>query len=249
MTQDNNTLRSCGKIKISYANWVDSPNDYTDGLIGDLYIWRRRQYSLGEDVSNIDISNCCNWDEHEAVFREYIKSTLPKYARMSKVSIEPVYMYIHSGETISRSPFPCPWDSGQVGFFVVDPYKVKREIGWHVKSKADREKLLKEADCTFRMWDAYIRGNVYSVSAEDEQYICYGDEELEKSVFDAVVQLLAWPKDAKEPLLQDEQVRSLTPLLKSPTTENINQLKEIMSSHGYSLPKFKGELAEYYSIY
>jgi hypothetical protein len=68
-------------------------------------------------------------------------------------------------------------------------------------------------------------------------------------VFDAVVQLLAWPKGAKEPLLTDEQVAKITPFLKDPTTENISQLQEFMSAFGYSLPKFKGELADEYALY
>ena len=31
----------------------------------------------------------------------------------------PLYLYDHSGITISLTPFSCPWDSGQVGFVVV----------------------------------------------------------------------------------------------------------------------------------
>jgi hypothetical protein len=36
--------------------------------------------------------------------------------RVDNVEILNLYLYDHSGITISTSPFSCPWDSGQVGF-------------------------------------------------------------------------------------------------------------------------------------
>ena len=41
----------------------------------------------------------------------------------------PIYMYDHSGITISHKPFSCPWDSGQIGWIFVNKDQVRREFG------------------------------------------------------------------------------------------------------------------------
>jgi hypothetical protein len=45
--------------------------------------------------------------------------------------ILPLYLYDHSGITISTGAFPCPWDSGRVGYIYVSKEKVFEEnLGW-----------------------------------------------------------------------------------------------------------------------
>ena len=39
----------------------------------------------------------------------------------------PIYMYDHSGITISVNPFSCPWDSGQIGFIYISKEKARKE--------------------------------------------------------------------------------------------------------------------------
>ena len=46
-----------------------------------------------------------------------------------KVIVLPLYLYDHSGITISTSPFSCPFDSGKVGFVFVTHEKVLSEYG------------------------------------------------------------------------------------------------------------------------
>jgi len=41
----------------------------------------------------------------------------------------PIYMYDHSGISLSTKPFSCPWDSGQVGFIFVSKEKLRKEYG------------------------------------------------------------------------------------------------------------------------
>lgn len=239
MTQDNtNKPSSCGKIKINYNSRAESPNEWVDGLIGDLYVWHDR-YNFGEDTSLIDTE-----EGHLEGLKAYIQDSLKEGEDIEQVLFWPVFMYDHGGQCLYlHENFPDrKWDGSHIGWLVINPYSEEARGMSH-------ELLLKAARNTFDMWDAYVSGDVYRVSAEDEEYVCYGSEELEQSVFDAVLQLLAWPKGAREPLLTDDQVAKITPLLKDPTTENINQLEAFMNALGYSLPKFKGELAEYYSIY
>jgi hypothetical protein len=41
----------------------------------------------------------------------------------------PLYLYDHSGITMSYKPFGCRWDSGQVGFIYMTAQDIKKEYG------------------------------------------------------------------------------------------------------------------------
>jgi hypothetical protein len=43
----------------------------------------------------------------------------------------PLYMYDHSGITISTAPFSCPWDSGQLGIIFITKDDAVAEFGDH----------------------------------------------------------------------------------------------------------------------
>jgi len=70
------------------------------------------------------------------------------------VVILPLYLYDHSGITISTTPFNRCWDSGQIGFIYVTKADLKRE---EIKKK-DAEEYLKGEINTY---DQYLRGDVY----------------------------------------------------------------------------------------
>lgn len=78
----------------------------------------------------------------------------------------PLYLYDHSGITISTGPFSCPWDSGQVGHIHITHEKIKKEYG---NTKPETLKKVKgylqgEVD-TF---DAYLTGQVYGYQVDGE---------------------------------------------------------------------------------
>jgi hypothetical protein len=68
--------------------------------------------------------------------------------------ILPLYLYDHSGITISTSPFSCNWDSGQVGFIFVSKHVVKN----YGVDETKVEEYLKGEVGTY---DTYLRGEVY----------------------------------------------------------------------------------------
>jgi hypothetical protein len=41
----------------------------------------------------------------------------------------PIYMYEHGGRLFSTAPFSCPWDSGQLGVWVVTPDDLRATYG------------------------------------------------------------------------------------------------------------------------
>ena len=71
----------------------------------------------------------------------------------------PVYLYDHSGISVSTSPFNCQWDSGRVGAIYVDP-KDYPEV---------TEDLLKKMmEETIEVLNQYVSGQVYYFSVKDK---------------------------------------------------------------------------------
>jgi hypothetical protein len=75
-----------------------------------------------------------------------------------------LYLYDHSGITISCKPFSCPWDSGQIGWIYCDVADIVKEYGKNTKANRDKaERLLRSEVETY---DTYLRGDVYGFVLE-----------------------------------------------------------------------------------
>lgn len=87
---------------------------------------------------------------------------------------KPVYMYDHSGQTISLHPFGCPWDSGCCGYIFVFKDKILKEFpdanddNWRDKAE---EVIKLEID----VYDDYIQGCVYGYRLEEGHTVEHKD--------------------------------------------------------------------------
>jgi len=75
--------------------------------------------------------------------------------------ILPLYLYDHSGITMSTAPFSCPWDSGQVGWIFVSHAKAIEEMQVQELTPeviTQVEEILRDE---VRVYDQYLRGDVY----------------------------------------------------------------------------------------
>lgn len=84
----------------------------------------------------------------------------------------PLYLYDHSGITISLSPFSCPWDSGQVGFVQVKKSEIIDNWGKKNWTKKLREKALEVAAMEVKELDSFITGEVYRYDIDDGEESC-----------------------------------------------------------------------------
>jgi hypothetical protein len=73
----------------------------------------------------------------------------------------PLFLYDHSGITMSTGGFSCPWDSGQVGFIYVSREKVCEEYGWKVITKEREEKIVEILRDEVKTYDQYLTNDVY----------------------------------------------------------------------------------------
>lgn len=96
-------------------------------------------------------------DEGFAMTREEADEILNKPDTYYK----PIYMYEHSGQTISLSPFGDPWDSGLCGFIFVTKDRMKAE-GFDVSTDEIWHKKADEImDAEVEVYDSYIQGETY----------------------------------------------------------------------------------------
>lgn len=105
-------------LAIGFLNIVE---DETHTLLGDTFPAAR----FGRMVAEADsawIDEFLN-DAEEGELRDILDS-LDKYV------ILPLFLYDHSGITMSTSVFSCPWDSGQVGWIYASKQKFIDETGY-----------------------------------------------------------------------------------------------------------------------
>lgn len=75
----------------------------------------------------------------------------------------PLYLYDHSGITISHGRFSCSWDSGQVGWHYVT--KATADENWPGWTE---DRLRRYLEAELETYDQYLRGNVWGYVIEDE---------------------------------------------------------------------------------
>ena len=82
----------------------------------------------------------------------------------------PVYLYDHSGVTISTSRFSCPWNSGFFGIIAVPLDKVRREYGWKNITAERRKRIEGYLQGEIETLDDYYTGEVfgYRITPEDD---------------------------------------------------------------------------------
>jgi hypothetical protein len=149
-----------GKIIPHRFPQFENPNDFRDWWFGEL--------------SKEDEQALVVWEACAGVAR--IKGTTPppRPERSEEARGEgkggillPLYLYDHSGITISTRPFSCPWDSGQVGWTYCTPQMIREN--WMKKriTKALREKAENLLRAEVETYDQYLRGDVYGYRVID----------------------------------------------------------------------------------
>jgi hypothetical protein len=143
----------------------ESPRDWDN--LGTMVCFHKR-YELG-DKTDYRTEDYDSWEE--------LKEGIIK--NEGEVVILPLYLYDHSGITISTSPFSCKFDSGRIGFIFVSKYKIKKE-------GIDETKVEQYLIDEVKTYDQYLTGdvwgyNVYEITTCDKGHkhkelveSCYG---------------------------------------------------------------------------
>lgn len=120
-----------------------------------------RRYTLGDEDAQIQIDDFNTWDEVEAHLIN----------ECGAVIILPLYLYDHSGITMSTTTFigraqHATWDSGRVGFIYTTREKIYEMQGWKRLTKERRAKVESYLVSEVFTYAQYLTGDVYSYSIE-----------------------------------------------------------------------------------
>ena len=137
-------------ITIEHDTDTRSPRDEYDHA-GKMICWHNR-YQLG--------------DKHTWGVESFLafKEAHPEHLFL------PIYLYEHSGITISTSSFRDTWDSGQVGWIYIEAKDIDSEFG-------DRLQAQKCLEAEVEEYDTYLRGEVYGYTIkkdDDDIDSCWG---------------------------------------------------------------------------
>jgi hypothetical protein len=137
-------------IRIEQQDQPDSPREWDN--LGSMVCFHN-QYSLG-DKTNYKAKDYDSWVE--------LKKAIEKDVDVAVIL--PLYLYDHSGITISTSneyPYNDRWDAGQIGFIYISKQKVRNEYS----VKRINKKLINDVTQYLvnevKTYDQYLTGDVY----------------------------------------------------------------------------------------
>ena len=143
------------RLKIYQDNEPMNPRTEWDNL--GTIAYGHSKYILGEEEAQYT-EQYDNWDQW------FNCEILKPYS--GNVFYLPVYIYDHSGVTISTKPFHCPWDSGQIGFIYVTKEKVRKWFGVKRITAKIRDKVYQALQHEINIYDKYLTGQAWGYILE-----------------------------------------------------------------------------------
>lgn len=185
-------------IRVQYDEFPDSPRNWSN--LATMVCWHRR-YRLG--------------DKHPFDCPEEFLDE----AKSEPCIMMPLFLYDHSGISISTGHFGDRWDSMQVGFIYVPKKKVCQEFGWKrlTASRISRIETLLSSEVDY--YDRYLRGEVFGYTAEDAKgneinscYGFYGIDMQENGLMDNAISSIQYDIGQKDKQLKEQVNKHLAKL-------------------------------------
>ena len=171
------------QLDIIIDDMAESPITAFDN-VGQMVL-KHRKYDLPNEI-HLDFNEFMSWNE----VYEFLK---PQYE-----FILPVYMYDHSGITISTTPFGDKWDSGQIGYIVSNE-------DFTIYGGLETLEILEKEVQTFNY---YLEGNCYGfrITKDGEEidscFGFYGDDDKKSGLLDSLLEVDI-PSDIKNYFIEN----------------------------------------------
>lgn len=135
-------------FKILQDQWAENPCAYNEDS-AFIFFFNHRRYTGGHENA---VSPWVDDNPHSGEFIPGVIDCLT------------VYMYDHGGQTISTSPFSCPWDSGIVGAIYYTKDSLKKS-GY----RFDRPDDARDAMSRFiKHYDDWMQGENWLIECTDK---------------------------------------------------------------------------------
>lgn len=147
------------KINICYDEYPESPREWDN--LGTIYSNHRDYNPDGATLRDLI----------EDVTGDRYAEEIPWDAIAKKYYFQKVWMYDHSGQTVSigeNNPFSCPWDSGLFGVIAVSKEDAKKEYGYKRDCKSLRERAERVLAGEIEDFDIWVRGDVLGFEIIDQ---------------------------------------------------------------------------------
>ena len=120
--------------------------------------WIRNMSGLDDDQLDDDQldDEIALWDLADELLAEKCQNLFDRYY----LSL-PLYLYDHSGVTMSCAAFSCPLDSGQVGLIYVSKERLRQEYSVRAITQAIREKALAVLRAEVEEYDRFLTGDCW----------------------------------------------------------------------------------------
>lgn len=146
--EDSMTVSDGGnKLQVFRDEFAESPRQWDN--LGKMVCWHRR-YNLGDKHDYEDPQAFYGSEEYKNAF-----------------VILPLYLYDHSGITISNTDFGDRWDSGQVGYIFVTKEQAQKEYGG-VLDETLKQRITELLISETKTYDNYLTGDCYGFKITDE---------------------------------------------------------------------------------
>jgi len=145
--------------KIYYDDDARDPREEFDHPT--VMVCHHRDYILGDvDFESIDPVNYETGEEYDDIEEYFVKE-------LGAIMVLPLFIYDHSGITISTGRFSCPWDTSCVGYI----YMTKKQAIDCFGESYTMEQVEKCLIDDVKEYDDYLTGNVFGFKIFEEKHI------------------------------------------------------------------------------
>jgi hypothetical protein len=164
-------------IEISEDNDAEDPRSW--GGSSFTMICAHRRYNLGdvqakgeeeilEHISGKSFDDRPNWMDYDRA-----EEQMNNYIDRNFLTL-PLYLYEHSGITMSTGRFSCPWDSGMVGCIYISLADARKHYGVKKITAKLKEEIYKHMRGEVETYDDFLTGNVWGYNVEATGDSCWG---------------------------------------------------------------------------
>jgi hypothetical protein len=146
---DNVKCANGNEVAIVGSDFAENPRQYGDNSTVIVAFHKRYRFDNEAGLNHGDFTG---WSE----MQQHIVS------ECDAVIVKPLYLYDHSGLSLSTAPFDCRWDSGQIGFIYMTRATADKDFG------GDLTRAGAALDAEAGVYGQYVSGDVHDVLAYDE---------------------------------------------------------------------------------
>ena len=159
---------------IEQGHYLENPRNWYN--VCTMVCWHRH-YDLGDKHNYDGVEDFLQALCKEVLGKGYDETAELYWNDMFKmlqesglILIKPINMYDHSGITVSTSngyPYNDRWDAGCVGFIYVAKDRAFADF-CNITEETWMERADKCLECEMKVYDCYLRGEVYSFTLEEK---------------------------------------------------------------------------------